>query len=95
MKLGLCQGRHPMPVENYIFGESVNPLDVDGLEKEAVTELLEFGKLKHIDLYVSGLTVALIAALNACRQLSIAVTLYHFDRDSGTYYPQEVKNCAS
>jgi hypothetical protein len=44
----------------------------------------------HLDLYVTGLTVALIACLNAMRQQQISVTLYHFDRETGEYYPQEV-----
>lgn len=43
-----------------------------------------------LDLYVTGLSVALIAALNACRELGISVTLYHYDRDGGQYYPQSV-----
>lgn len=44
-----------------------------------------------LDLYVTGLTVALIAALNVAKEQQIKVTLYHFDRESGGYYPQEVK----
>ena len=44
----------------------------------------------HLDLYVTGLTMALIAALNACRKLGIAVTLHHYDRNTGGYYPQTV-----
>ena len=43
----------------------------------------------HLDLYVTGLTMALVAALNACRKLGIVVTLYHYDREGG-YYPQIV-----
>lgn len=45
---------------------------------------------KWLDLYVTGLTVALISVLNACRELEIEVTLYHYDRESGNYYPQQV-----
>lgn len=44
----------------------------------------------HINLYVTGLTVALVAVLNVCRNEGISVTLMHFDRESGEYYPQEV-----
>lgn len=43
-----------------------------------------------LNLYVTGLTVALIATLNACRKQGITVTLYHYDKDSGDYYPQKV-----
>ncbi len=45
------------------------------------------GKLR---LYVTGLSVALVAALNACRVLGIDVELLHYDRASGGYYGQEV-----
>lgn len=44
----------------------------------------------HINIYVTGLTVALIAALNAMRKEGISVTLYHYDRDTDSYFPQEV-----
>lgn len=45
-----------------------------------------------VNLYVTGLTVALIAALNVCRVLGLKVTLYHYNRETGSYYPQEVKS---
>lgn len=47
-------------------------------------------KRGHLDLYVTGLTVALVAVLNACRCLGIQVTLYHYNRDTGTYFSQPV-----
>ena len=45
----------------------------------------------HINLYVTGLTVALIAFLNAMKMEDVTITLYHFDRETGEYYTQEVK----
>lgn len=44
----------------------------------------------HINLYVTGLTVALIAFLNMTKRENISVTLYHFDRETGEYFPQNV-----
>ena len=44
-----------------------------------------------LDLYVTGLTVALVAVLNVCREEDIKVTLYHFNRENGSYYEQKVK----
>lgn len=44
-----------------------------------------------LDLYVTGLTVALVAVLNVCREEGVKVTLHHFNRENGTYYAQEVK----
>lgn len=44
----------------------------------------------NLRLYVTGLSVALVAVLNACRGLGITVELLHYDRESGSYYSQEV-----
>ena len=90
VSMALCEGRHEIPeaIDGSIFGNELDPLAVRDLEEEAKNKLEGVHKL---DLYVTGLTVALIAALNACRELNIKVTLYHFDRQTGTYYPQEVK----
>lgn len=43
-----------------------------------------------LNLYVTGLTVALIEVLNVCKDWGISVTLYHYDRESGNYFPQKV-----
>ena len=90
-KFGLCLGRHNIPgVENYIFGNELNPLDIADMEKQAAKKLRAFHDGK-ITLYVTGLTVALISVLNVCRDFNITVTLMHYDRESGNYYAQEVK----
>ena len=44
----------------------------------------------HINLYVTGLTVALISVINAMRDEDVTITLYHYDRETNSYYPQEV-----
>lgn len=96
-KVGLCKGRHEIPeVDNYIFPETVNPLDVEGLEKQAGEYFNRLAKGSggvSVDLYVTGLTVALVAAINAAWG-NIDLRLFHYDRDSGTYYPQRVCTCA-
>lgn len=45
----------------------------------------------QISIYVTGLTVALIAVLNVCRREKLCVTLWHYDRETGGYYPQLVE----
>lgn len=89
-KAGLCKGRHDIPgVTHYIFPQEVNPLDVDGLQVHANAWLEKnYPKDEHLELYVTGLTVALIAALNAAHNFLLEVTLYHYDRETGKYYPQ-------
>lgn len=88
--MALCEGRHEIPeaTDGSIFSNELNPLAVQELETEALRKL---EGLQSLNLYVTGLTVALVAVLNACRTLGINVTLYHFDRTSNTYYSQEVK----
>ena len=86
----LCEGRHAIPqaIDGAIFGNELNPLAVDEMEAEAFRKL---EGLKFLHLYVTGLSVALVAVLNAARKLGVKVTLYHFNRENGGYYPQEVK----
>jgi hypothetical protein len=90
--MSLCKGRHEIPeaVDGSIFGTEVDPLNVEGLQAQAM-ETLSALEIRHLDLYVTGLTVALIAALNACRSLGITVTLWHFNRETGKYYSQDVE----
>lgn len=95
MKLGLIKGRHEIPqVEGrYIFIEDLNPTDVKEAEGKAYSVFAGIKAVypdSHIDLYVTGLTMALIAVLNAARKHGMTVTLYHFDRETGQYFPQEV-----
>ena len=90
--MSLCKGRHEIheAVDGSIFGTEVDPLDVEGLQAQAMETLFAL-EIRHLDLYVTGLTVALIAALNACRSLGITVTLWHFNRETGKYYSQDVE----
>lgn len=90
--LVLCRGeRYKMrdTVDGAIFNETIDPTHVDVLEQEAYLNLLHLG-VKHLNLYVTWLPVALIAVLNAAKKLDISVTLYHYDRETNTYYTQDV-----
>ena len=68
------------------FTETVIREDPDG--REEYVRVISRGV--HLNLYVSGLTVALIATLNQCRRENITVTLWHYNRETGEYYPQPV-----
>lgn len=41
-------------------------------------------------LYVTGLTVATVAVINVCLHVGISLTLMHFNKETGDYYPQDV-----
>lgn len=45
----------------------------------------------HLNLYVTGLTVATLAILNVCRIAEIPVICWHYDRESGKYFPQRME----
>lgn len=86
--MGLCQGRHEIPgVIDYVYPNELNPLDLKGMSNIAKSKL---HNLEVLDLYVTGLTVALVEVINVCYLYNIYLTLYHFDRNTGTYYPQAV-----
>ena len=47
----------------------------------------------HINLYFEESnmnTIALIYILNSCKLYGLSITLYHYDKETGEYFPQEV-----
>lgn len=72
-----------------VFPNTLIPTDVNGLQATAARFLVE-QEIDQLGLYVTGLSVALVAVINACHELNISLTLYHYDRDSNSYYTQEV-----
>ena len=94
MKIGLIKGRHEIPEveERYIFIEELNPTDVKETEGKAYSVLSAIKRAgeQHIELYVTGLTMAVISVINAARRHGMRITLYHYDRETGKYFPQKV-----
>lgn len=86
----LCEARHNIPnaTDGSIFNNTINPLDVNGLEEIAIAKL---NGVDEANIYVTGLTVALIAVLNASKITGTKITLWHYNRDTDNYYSQEVK----
>jgi len=74
---------------------TVDPTNVDELDRIAV-EFVRSVDGKDIHLVVTGLSVALVAvikAVTACandNSSATSLTLWHFDRATGDYYPQKV-----
>ena len=90
-QVALCAGRHEIPqaVDGCIFETVADPTDVMGMYYHAVEYFCKNG-VEYVDIYVTGLTTALIATLNAAAVRDIKVTLMHYDRATGEYFPQEV-----
>jgi len=87
-EMALCAGRHETPATSAIFAETLNPLDVCGLYNAADAAIP--ADCTDLTVYVTGLTVAMLAVVKVCIDRGISLTAMHYDRESGTYYPQVV-----
>lgn len=85
--LGLCAGRHDLPVSDFIFydGDITFPINPTALLDTVSTKLnfVNFGD--KLDVYVTGLTPATVAVIKFCSIKGIKLTLKHFDRDSNSF----------
>ena len=87
MTAGLCEGRHPMPVDSYLFPQVVeDPTDLKALYDTA-DKAIPSGT-SNLILYVSGLTQALTAAIKVCQDRAISLTLMHYDCKLGVYWAE-------
>lgn len=91
--VALCAGRHNIPdaVDGCIFEQIEDPTDVRSIERHAsryIQDKFENEGLAKINLFVTGLTVALCAVLKICLFYGVEVVLWHYDRDTGEYFPQ-------
>lgn len=88
---GLIQGRHEISeVTEYIFSNTLDPADIMGIRSLAAKNLGFLKAGDSLTVYVTGLTVALVEVINICHEKGVRLTLMHFDRDTATYFPQEV-----
>lgn len=89
LSMELCKGRHSTPAKNgAIFTHEIKDVtNTRALEHEVHCSLAYCCKL---DLYVTGLTVALVAVINYCVINQIELTLWHYNKESNDYYSQEV-----
>lgn len=90
--VALCASRHDIPeaVDGAIFDHEVDPTRPLRLEAEARHVIRESG-VRFLTVYVTGLSVALVAVINACHALGVGLVLMHYDRETGGYYPQYVR----
>lgn len=92
---GLCAGRHDIPIDKYIFNKIEDPTDTETLNDEAChcfeEDHVEFGDIIDIYVDVTSLSVALIAAISAARELGVdAIIFHHYNRETDTYFKQWV-----
>lgn len=98
VNIALCEARHAMPecVTGAIYPNTVDPLDIAGITATADTFMSEHSG-DDVNVYVTGLTVCTIAVVKAAmmrlatdKPCPALLTLWHFDRDTGDYYPQTI-----
>ena len=90
-KFILCPARHEheeiagLPA---IFPQNIEDItDVSGMAQTAREVLKD---CDDVDLYVTGLTVAVGAVIRACYTEMKALTLWHYDRALDAYFPQVI-----
>lgn len=72
-----------------IFGASVtNPMDFGSLESVALNALKTAGHT--VVVYVTGMTPAVVAVINACHEMHKDLILMHFNKQTGRYKAQFV-----
>lgn len=93
IKIGVCKGRHEMPCDMYVFNEIEDPTNVEVIEEEAIRffdKNFTSGLTESVEIYVTGLTVALIVVIKAAFKHCDEIVLMHYDTKAGTYYPQDI-----
>ena len=96
----LFKGRHKFEdIEGCIFNKELR--DVKNMYymqmsiKKAVDALMKRHGVREyrdieLDVYVTGLTVALVEVINFCSLYDIKLVLYHYDKYTKNYYTQDV-----
>lgn len=101
-KVGLCGARHNFPeaVTDSIFPTTVDPIAVNDLEKiafEEIHKIVKMHDIHEVHLYVTGLSVALLAVINAWHMYKkcfpdnyARLIAYHYNREDNSYYAQAI-----
>lgn len=100
IKLGLCKGRHNIQgVQEYIFENILDPTNLKYMHDKALETINKYSSdvdYLYLYLYVTGLTVATTSVINAVLYHNrtyknrVILTLYHYNKDTDTYYPQQI-----
>lgn len=87
--MGLCKDRHLAPVKEGVFPKVVmDTFNPDYLYREANKNIPE--DCGRLALYVTGLTVAIMAVVRVCSERHIDLTCYHWEPGNNVYNRQDV-----
>lgn len=89
MRLGVIESRHTMPVDAYILPSDIT--DICGFHQAlyniAFNSVIE--QVSYIDgvidLYITGLTVAVLGAIAGLQRLERPYVIFSYDKETDTY----------
>ena len=100
IKCGLIKNRHQMPVDLYIFNNTLlnnQILDYDYLDdtiNKFIDEYIKFDNngnaLSALKIYTTGLQSALTSVIKICSERKIGLDVLHYDPEKNTYTVQKV-----
>ena len=92
----LCKSRHDFPqTRGAIFPQTIkDPTDTAGMYNIANRALGVFGldlrKGDTLQVYVTGITPALVEVINWCRDNNVKLVLLNYNKETGGYFEQPV-----
>ena len=90
-KFVLCPARHSHPqIDGLPSIFSTEIADVTDVGAMTATAWSAVQGCECVNLYVTGLTVAVGAVIRACYMCAIPLTLWHYDRSAGEYFSQAI-----
>lgn len=95
ISVGTVSGRHQLPVQEYVINEEIEDVtDVDSIQKKVDKYFEE--NIANVDekveliLYVTGLTLVVLAIVNACKKYGCDLVCMHYDRENDCYIGQKI-----
>lgn len=87
--MGLCRGRHQMPVEEYVFEDSIeDPMNIGRLY--AIADDMVTSDIDHLYLYLTGLGQAYSQVVKVCEKKAISLTVKYYDLKEDRYVDDDV-----
>ena len=95
ISVGTVSGRHQLPVQEYVINEEIEDVtDVDSIQKKVdkyfEENIANADEKVEIILYVTGLTLVVLAIVNACKKYGCDLVCMHYDRENDCYIGQKI-----
>lgn len=95
ISVGTVSGRHQLPVQEYVINEEIEDVtDVDSIQKKVnkyfEENIANVNDKVELILYVTGLTLVVLAIVNACKKYGCDLVCMHYDRENDCYIGQKI-----